>query len=71
MIDHFVYRNIVKMLLFAKDTVFIVFEMIHQLQALIFVDKVLDAFDHASPEIISRVFSLNWLLFLLYGLSLD
>jgi len=52
LVHHLVYRNIVKVLLFTKDTILVVFQMIHQIQAFILVDEVLDAFDHASPKII-------------------
>lgn len=40
------------MFFFSKNFIFIVFEVIHQLQALVFVNKVLNAFNHTPPKIV-------------------
>lgn len=54
------------MFLLPKHFLFIIFKMLQQLNAFVFVDKILDAFDHTFPEIICRVFSFRLRLFEAY-----
>lgn len=44
------------MLFPAEYFLFVVFEVVHQLQAFAFVDKALDALHHAAPEVVVGIF---------------